>query len=206
MDKRGILVLSLLLLIVPAVNAGFYDFESSFYDFFGWGYYNDGGFLLLKVGIFVLLFTFLLKATEQMFKENRASAIVVALIISLMAVAFIPAEFIVNIGSISGVVGVLVIVGALLMLPWLLLEALGIDLGRGMPYVYLFILLAEIWALSYLAQNVYYDNPILDYLLSAVAGMSLWKWIAILVLGFIIAVGINRVRRRTAVVGGGGTP
>ena len=190
--------LVLALVFIPAVKADWYEVQDVLYNLFGWGYYNDSGFVLLKLGIFVVLFSLLQMATKKIFKENSGAANVVAIVISFMSVLFIPPEFIVNIGSISGVIGVLIVVGALLFLPHILLDIAGFK----SKWVYAIILIVELFALQALAQNVYYNNPILDYILSGIGSISFWETVGIAVLIILAVFGFSHFRHG----GGGGNP
>lgn len=198
----GLLGVLLFLVGMPAASAQWYDLQYLLYDIFGWGYYSDSGFVLLKLGIFVVLFAFLQMALRRIFTDNMAAGNVVALVISLISVIFIPPEFIENIGSISGVIGVLIVVGAILILPYVLLSAAGFP-NR---WLYAIILIVELFALQALAQNAYYYNPVLDYLFAALRDISFWEMIGIAVLIILAVVGVSHFRRQPAAVGGGGHP
>src|SRR3989344_8543658 len=103
MNKKGLVMLGFFMLVLPMiVSAQFYDLEYGLYDYFGIGYYGDYGFLFLKAGILMLLFIFLFKGTARMFPENRPAAAVVAGIIAVMAMAFMPAEWVTGLGDASG--------------------------------------------------------------------------------------------------------
>ena len=190
--------LVLALVFIPAVKADWYEVQDILYNLFGWGYYNDSGFVLLKLGIFVVLFAFLQMATKRIFKENSGAANVVAIVISFMSVLFIPPEFIVNIGSISGVIGVLIVVGAILFLPHIILSAFEFE----SKWLYAIILIVELFALQALAQNVYYNNPILDYILSGIGSLSFWETVGIAVLIILAFFGFSHFKQG----GGSGNP
>ena len=146
------------LLFLPVASAQ--GFDSFFYDVLGFGYYGDWGFAVMKVAIFVLLFTFLHKGTSRMFPENRVSATLVALVIAVMADVFIPTDFVENLGSASGIAGVLVITLALLALPFMVMSALNITaaLGRWKWTCYGVLILAEIFAIYYFVGNAAYES------------------------------------------------
>jgi len=157
-----------LLALMPIAAAQWYDMNYLLYDFFDFGYYGDFGFLLMKLAIFVLLFIFLFKGTEKLFPENRAAAAVVALIITFMAVAFLPADFVMGLGSASSLIGIVIITLALFALPFIVMHALnlGAMMGKWKWTGYCILLIAEILAIYYFAGNSDYSGTFFSSLSS----------------------------------------
>jgi len=158
--KRLWLLLLLLLILAPVVNAQFYDLNSQMGNFFGFGYYYDTGFLLLKLGVLLLLFIFLFKGTKRMFPDNNAAAVAVAGIIAVMAMAFMPAEWVTGLGDASGVMGMVIITALLVALPFIVMSSLNLGdfLGRARYIGYSLLLLLEVFALQFFIKGYAYTS------------------------------------------------
>jgi hypothetical protein len=78
--------------------------------------------IYLKLLIAILLFAFLFKGAEMLFQENRGSAVIIALITSVIATVFIPNEYILALATGFGATSMAILFGVLLVLPWLFFE------------------------------------------------------------------------------------
>lgn len=153
-------------IILPAASAQWYDLNYLLYSFFDFGYYGDFGFLFMKIAIFILLFVFLFTGTKRLFPDNRAAQVVVSLVISLMAVAFLPADYVMDLGSASSIMGILIITLALLALPFIVMHSLNLGsiMGKWKWTGYCILLIAEILAIHYFVGNAYYSSSIFSSL------------------------------------------
>lgn len=111
MNKKSLfyfIIPSLFLSIIPSVKA---DLESMILDtltlIFGTG--HETNVMILKVAIFIVLFSIISTSADKLFLHNKAISTIVALITSILAVRFIPEEII------SGFISPLYFVFALLL-------------------------------------------------------------------------------------------
>ncbi len=107
-----------------------------------------------------------------MFPENKAAVAIVALTISLIAIAFIPAEFVEVLGTASGYVGITILLIAVLLIPWLILTAFNLDksLGKGKALAYLVLLFLEGLGVGRFIVGQPFTSDIMNNLSSLVSG------------------------------------
>ncbi len=112
--KRGLLVLSslFLALLIPVVSAQYEGVYSMFSFLFGAG--DDGSLMLLKAGVWIILFAIIFWAAKKMFSGSKGIATIFSIVVSLISIRFIPDEYIYYIGSAYGVFGIIVLVLAII--------------------------------------------------------------------------------------------
>ncbi len=108
--KRGLLVLCsfFLALLIPIVNAQWEGVYSMFSFLFGAG--ENVLFMFLKAGVWIILFAIIFGVSTKMFSGSKGVATIFSIVFSLIAIRFIPNEYIYYIGSAYGVLGVVLLV------------------------------------------------------------------------------------------------
>lgn len=111
MNKKSLFYLVTPLLffsVLPYVKA---DVETMVLDtlslLFGTGY--ETNFMILKFGVFAILFAILFKSAEKLFLHNKAVSTIVALIISVVAVRFMPEEAVSFLGPAYALLGIILL-------------------------------------------------------------------------------------------------
>ena len=182
MKKRYLAAISFFFvaLSAPFVNAQFYDLNDRIAEFFGFGYYGDTSFALMKIALFIVLFALIMKSTDKLFPENKASSTIISLIISLMAIAFLPAGIIQGFGEASGMIGALILLAALMLIPWILLSVFHIEefLGEKKWVLIAVLFYVEYWVLNELQKSASYDGGLIFNLLQS-PGFNYVKWIVL---------------------------
>jgi len=112
--KRGLLVLSslFLALLIPVVSAQYEGVYSMFSFLFGAG--DDGSLMLLKAGVWIILFAIIFWVAKKMFSGSKGIATIFSIVVSLISIRFIPDEYIYYIGSAYGVFGIIVLILAII--------------------------------------------------------------------------------------------
>jgi len=100
------LFLALLIPIVSAQWDGVYRMFSFFFE----GAEGEGLILFLKAGVWIILFAIIFGASTKIFSENKGAATIFSIVFSLIAIRFIPDEYIYYIGSAYGVLGIVLLV------------------------------------------------------------------------------------------------
>lgn len=88
--------------------------------------FNSGvpSIMLLKLGIAIILFAILLKGTEKLFPENHGTSVIISLLLSILGIVFIPDAYIIAISTSFGALSIVVLIGVVVVIPWLLVDAL----------------------------------------------------------------------------------
>ncbi len=112
--KRGLLLLSslFLALLIPLVSAQYEGVYSMFSFLFGAG--DDGSLMLLKAGVWIVLFAIIFWSSKKMFSGSKGIATIFAIVVSLISIRFIPDEYIHDIGFAYGVFGIIVLILAII--------------------------------------------------------------------------------------------
>jgi len=112
--KRGLLVLSslFLALLIPIVSAQYEGVYSMFSFLFGTG--ESGAFMFLKAGVWIILFAIIFGASTKIFSGSKGIATIFSIVFSLIAIRFIPDEYIYYIGSAYGVFGIILLILAII--------------------------------------------------------------------------------------------
>ena len=112
--KRGLLVLYsfFLALLIPIVSAQWEGVYSMFSFLFGAG--ENVAFMFLKAGVWIILFAIIFGASTKMFSGNKGISTIFSIVFSLIAVRFIPNEYIYYIGSAYGVLGIVLLILAII--------------------------------------------------------------------------------------------
>ena len=98
-----------LALLIPIVSAQWDGVYKMFSFFFG-GAEGEGLILFLKAGVWIILFAIIFGASTKIFSENKGAATIFSIVFSLIAIRFIPDEYIYYIGSAYGVLGIVLLV------------------------------------------------------------------------------------------------
>ena len=101
-----------LALLIPMVSAQYEGVYSMFSFLFGAG--DDGALMLLKAGIWIILFAIIFWAAKKMFSGSKGIATIFSIVVSLISIRFIPDEYIFYIGSAYGVFGIVVLILAII--------------------------------------------------------------------------------------------
>ena len=169
MEKRYFIFLLVIfaLIVIPGIQAQFYDLNYKIQDFLGFGYYSDAGYSLLKIGLFLLLFALLFNGAKRVFpdSDHKGANFVIAFTISVISIAFIPPEVIISLGDLYGFVGLAVLVLTLLFLPWFVVSATGLSkhLGSFAYVIYTLLFFFEAWALDRIYESTYSSDIFGDF-------------------------------------------
>jgi len=98
-----------LALLIPMVSAQ-WDGVYRMFSFFFEGAEGEGLILFLKAGVWIILFAIIFGASTKIFSENKGAATIFSIVFSLIAIRFIPDEYIYYIGSAYGVLGIVLLV------------------------------------------------------------------------------------------------
>ena len=100
-----------LALLIPIVSAQWEGVYSMFSFLFGTG---EGAFMLLKVGVWIVLFAIIFWLAKKMFSGSKGIATIFSIVVSLISIRFIPDEYIYYIGSAYGVFGIILLILAII--------------------------------------------------------------------------------------------
>jgi len=78
--------------------------------------------IFIKIGILLVLFGILYKGAQQVFKENRISA-VISIVISLLGTRFMPEKWVLLIGSGAGGLATVLLIVGLILAPYSVISA-----------------------------------------------------------------------------------
>ena len=101
-----------LTLLTPIVSAQWEGVYSMFSFLFGAG--ENVAFMFLKAGVWIILFAIIFGASTKMFSGNKGISTIFSIVFSLIAVRFIPNEYIYYIGSAYGVLGIVLLILAII--------------------------------------------------------------------------------------------
>lgn len=100
-----------LALLIPLVSAQYEGVYGIFSFLFGTG---EGAFMFLKAGVWIILFAIIFGASTKIFSGSKGIATIFSIVFSLIAIRFIPDEYIYYIGSAYGVFGIVVLILAII--------------------------------------------------------------------------------------------
>jgi len=169
-----------LALLIPLVSAQWEGVYSMFSFLFGAG--ENVAFMFLKAGVWIILFAIIFGVSTKMFSGSKGVATIFSIVFSLIAIRFIPNEYIYYIGSAYGVLGivllVLFIIGATL---FILNKYFPIKEHKAFGVVWALFYFFIAWVFGQLASLEMDDFPKIKELLETI---SPWGKYICIVLGF----------------------
>ncbi|MBU2590247.1 MAG: hypothetical protein KKB39_05800, partial [Nanoarchaeota archaeon] len=150
--KRGFSLLTALTAI-PLVSAGVVEDSLEFI----FGATQEGG-IFVKLGLFIILFSFLMISMKKVFPpEHKNAGIIVALVIALIAMKFMPEQWVVGLGQMIWII-------ALILLPYMILSIFFKDTSGKKKYVFWTLLISSYVLLIYFVSQVGRNNQLRYYL------------------------------------------
>ncbi|MBU1203839.1 MAG: hypothetical protein KKG60_02095 [Nanoarchaeota archaeon] len=153
----------------------------------------SGNVMILKLGIAIILFAILLKGAERLFHDNRGAATIIALLISVISVVFIPNEYFLALTTSFGAMSMAILVGVVLVLPWVVLDytfqSLRGSRGKWLVYAIVYALIAFFFAKLSGNENLRRISPSIAKLLDFISGtgiLIIWIVVALCIIIFFL--------------------